>query len=187
MIEFMILAVVVFLALIAVSTDNLRRSVIFLGVFSLAMAFAYLFYNAPDVALAEAAIGVGLSTIMYLVSLKKVRVYSILYVEEDAEEFTDKDINDVQPTIMRPLEYFLERTEEVEPQIAYTNRPLREVLDDEAHDFVIHRENDLTYMYGKRSDAIFQDIVVNLDEELPNVENVRVVFLDEVNDNVSNN
>ena len=60
---------VLIVSLFAVLSENMRYSVIYLGVFSLLMALIYLHFNAPDVALAEAAIGVGLSTVMYLVSL----------------------------------------------------------------------------------------------------------------------
>lgn len=71
MFQSFLLLVLLALACVTVFSDNLRRSIIFLGSFSLTIALVYLHYNAPDVALAEAAIGVGLSTIMYLVALKK--------------------------------------------------------------------------------------------------------------------
>lgn len=176
---FILLTLLVF-ACVSVFSDNLRRSIIFLGAFSLTIALAYLHYNAPDVALAEAAIGVGLSTVMYLVALKKVSVYDICYVNEDVETFNDDQINEIMDSIVRPLELFVERTEEIEPQLAYTNRSLKKVMTEDEHDCLIHRKGNLTYLYGDTTDQVFQDIVANLNEVITDIEDIRVIFRDEV-------
>lgn len=181
MFETILLLTIFVIACFAVLSDNMRRSIIYLGVFSLAMALAYLHYNAPDVAIAEAAIGVGLSTVMYLVALKKVSVYDIAYVNEDVENFNDDNIGNMMKPFVRPMELFLERTEEVEPQIAYTNHPIQDVLNDDNHDCIVHRQGDLFYIYGNSKDRIFQDIVANLDTVIPDMTNIRVVYKDEVN------
>lgn len=180
MFETIILITLVVIACFAVFSDNMRRSIIYLGVFSLAMALAYLYYNAPDVAIAEAAIGVGLSTVMYLVALKKVSVYDICYVNENIEQFNDDHIGSIMDSFVRPMELFLERTEEVEPQISYTNHPALEVLADDNHDCILHRDGDLIYIYGDANDRIFQDIIANLNTIIPDMKDVRVVFKKEV-------
>lgn len=59
-------------AIIAIQTAVLRNAIIYLSVFSLLCSIVYLFLGAPDVAIAEAAIGCTLSTILYLVALKKI-------------------------------------------------------------------------------------------------------------------
>ncbi|EXJ22502.1 hypothetical protein ADIAL_2088 [Alkalibacterium sp. AK22] len=180
MFETFVLLTLLVLACVAVFSDNLRRSIIFLGAFSLTIALAYLHYSAPDVALAEAAIGVGLSTIMYLVALKKVSVYDICYVNEDVEVFDDRQINEIMNSIVRPLELFVERTEEIEPQLAYTNRSLEAVMREDDHDCMIHRKGNLTYIYGDTTDQVFQDIVANLNEIITDIEDIRVIYRDEV-------
>ncbi|TVP89995.1 Na(+)/H(+) antiporter subunit B [Alkalibacterium sp.] len=180
MFETFILLTLLVLACVSVFSDNLRRSIIFLGAFSLTIALAYLHYNAPDVALAEAAIGVGLSTVMYLVALKKVSVYDICYINEDVETFNDDQINEIMDTIVRPLELFIERTEEIEPQLAYTNRTLDLVMKEDDHDCLIHRKGDLVYIYGDTTDQVFQDIIANLNDVITDISDIRVVFRDEV-------
>lgn len=180
MFQTFILLTLLVLACFSVLSDNLRRSILFLGAFSLTIALAYLHYNAPDVALAEAAIGVGLSTVMYLVALKKVSVYDICYVNEDVETFNDDQINEIRNSIVRPLELFVERTEEIEPQLAYTNRTLETVMREDEHDCLIHRKGDLTYIYGDTTDQVFQDIVANLNDVIKDIEDIRVIFRDEV-------
>ncbi|NSW89206.1 MAG: DUF4040 domain-containing protein [Firmicutes bacterium] len=67
------LGVMTVFALLAVQTHQLRRAVIYLGVFSLINSFAYVFYGAPDVSLAEAIIGSTLVTVLYLIALKKYK------------------------------------------------------------------------------------------------------------------
>jgi uncharacterized MnhB-related membrane protein len=171
--------IILVLALFIVLSDNLRHSVIYLSAFSLAMALAYLHFNAPDVALAEAAIGVGLSTVMYLVALKKVRVYDICYVNE-AGEFDDKYIFEFRHDVIRPLEEFLEQTEEIEPQVTFTDHSIEKVIKEDNHDFIIQQQGSKTYLYGQKSDVLFQEIVDEIDEIIPDMVNVEIVYLEEV-------
>lgn len=55
----------------AIMTEKPVRGAFYLGVFSILCAFAFVVYQAPDVAMAEAIIGCTLSTILYLVALYK--------------------------------------------------------------------------------------------------------------------
>ena len=176
---FLVVGLLVF-ACFAVFSENIKRSVIYLGIFSLIMTLTYLHYNAPDVALAEAAIGVGISTIMYLVATKKFSIYDICYVNEDVEVFNDESINEIMSNVVRPLEKFLERTEGFEPQLAYTNHPIEKIMQEDNHDFYVHRKGNLTYLYGNKSDRVFQDIVANMDKVIKDIKDIRVIYMDEV-------
>lgn len=182
--SFLFISVLV-VSLFAVLSENMRHSVIFLSVFSLLMALIYLHFNAPDVALAEAAIGVGLSTVMYLVALKKIRIYDICYVNEE-EDFNDEYIQNFRGRVIRPLELYLEQTEEVEPQLTYTNHPVQEVIDDDNHEFIIYQKGLQTYVYGEKGDHVFQDVVKNIDELIPDMTNVEIRYLEEVRANANN-
>jgi uncharacterized MnhB-related membrane protein len=42
-----------------------------MGVFSLMLALCYFIFKAPDLALAEAALGSGLSVLVYMITIKK--------------------------------------------------------------------------------------------------------------------
>lgn len=179
MFEGLLLVAVIIVGFLTVMTDSLMRTIIYSGTFSLITAMAYLYYNAPDVALAEAAIGVGLSTIMYLVAVKKVRVYDVLYINEEIEGFDDSDINSVQDTLIRPLEIFIEKTEELEPNIAYTNKEAAYYQEKADHDFIICQRDNLTFLCGKTTDDVFQDIIANMNDILHDIENIRVVYLDQ--------
>lgn len=180
MIEYFFLIFLVALASVAVFSNNLQRSIIYMGAFSLILSFAYLFYHAPDVALAEAAIGVGLSTIMYLVTLKKIRIYSICYVEEGIQAFSDNTIRKVDPKILKPVEHFMEKEEELEPQFAYTNQTLQQVLDEKQHDLVILKKDNTFFLYGNSKDFVFRDIIRSLLEVLNKNADVKIRYTDEV-------
>tara|TARA_B100001564_G_scaffold304477_1_gene273073 strand:+ start:435 stop:986 length:552 start_codon:yes stop_codon:yes gene_type:complete len=64
-----LLGLLVITALAAVLSKNLLVSTVFLSIFSLLMAAEYLVMGAPDVAITEAAVGAGISTILLLLAL----------------------------------------------------------------------------------------------------------------------
>jgi uncharacterized MnhB-related membrane protein len=57
-------------AFMALWFRNLIHSVLALGVFSLLLALEFYILRAPDVAIAEAAIGAGLSTTIFIITLR---------------------------------------------------------------------------------------------------------------------
>ena len=57
-------------AFLALWFRNLLHSVLALGVFSLLLALEFYILKAPDVAIAEAAIGAGLSTTIFIITLR---------------------------------------------------------------------------------------------------------------------
>ncbi len=69
-VDIALLALLVVSALSAVLVRHLLSSVILLGIFSLLMASMYLVLSAPDVAMTEAAVGAGVSTILLLGALQ---------------------------------------------------------------------------------------------------------------------
>lgn len=88
--DFLLYAVLVLLlvtAVLTVITDRLVTAVVYSAVFSAVIAFVYLLLAAPDVALAEAVIGSVLTTVMFLVTLKKYKLFTVRYLPgQDAED-----------------------------------------------------------------------------------------------------
>lgn len=68
-----VLAVMLIAAFFALWFKDLISSVISLAVFSLMMALEFYILQAPDVAIAEAAIGAALSTTIYIIALRACR------------------------------------------------------------------------------------------------------------------
>ncbi len=69
LIEMTLLVLLVVTAIAAIETTNLLTSTIMLCIFSLTMATVYVLMGAPDVAMTEAAVGAGASTLILLAAL----------------------------------------------------------------------------------------------------------------------
>ena len=119
-VEIIVLAMMIVLAIATVSSIKLRRAIIYMGAFSLLASFAYLFSNAPDVAIAEAVIGCTISVILLLTALQKYRIMTIYYVEEKDCEVSQS----LCEQFVVDLEKFLHK-HEFEPHL------IRTTLDDE--------------------------------------------------------
>ncbi len=65
-----VLILLVVSAFMALWFRSLLHSVLALGVFSLLLALEFYILRAPDVAIAEAAIGAGLSTTIFIITLR---------------------------------------------------------------------------------------------------------------------
>lgn len=74
--------VLVWLAWSALAGADLFRTVVLFIAFGLAMALAWVRLDAPDIALAEAAIGAGLTGALLLDALARIR----LRAEDDGDE-----------------------------------------------------------------------------------------------------
>lgn len=62
-------------ALFAISQKNLLMAVLGSSVVSLILSIFFFILHAPDVALTEAAIGVALSTFIFIIALRKTENY----------------------------------------------------------------------------------------------------------------
>lgn len=71
MLERILLILLVVLAVMAIRQKQMRTAVIYMAIYSLFCSAIYLIHAAPDVAIAEAVIGSTISTVLYLVALKR--------------------------------------------------------------------------------------------------------------------
>ncbi len=63
------------LGIYAVETRDLLASVLAAGFISLVASIVYLYLQAPDVAMTEAAIGAGLTTLIFIIAVRKTERY----------------------------------------------------------------------------------------------------------------
>ena len=70
--NFVIILGIVVSAWLAVSFDDLLSSIIALGATGTLVALEFIMLSAPDVAIAEAAVGAVLSTVIFIVGLRRV-------------------------------------------------------------------------------------------------------------------
>lgn len=69
------LAIIVLTALLAIEFKDLLVSTAMLAAMSLALSVEFYLLQAPDVAIAEAAVGACLSTAIFVIAIKKTERY----------------------------------------------------------------------------------------------------------------
>lgn len=75
----------IFLIVCAISvsfTRNLLTSIIIFMAYSLIMSIIWILLESPDLAITEAAVGAGVTSVLFFVTLKKIRAI----VEEENDE-----------------------------------------------------------------------------------------------------
>ena len=81
----------VFLIVCAISVSfykNLLNSIIIFMSYSLIMSIIWILLESPDLAITEAAVGAGITSILFFVTLKKI--HAIVAIDEDKEDVIDK-------------------------------------------------------------------------------------------------
>jgi len=73
MINGIFLIALIITALVAIEMNDLLNSAIVLAAFSLVLTFLFFALHALDLAMAEAAIGAGVSTVLFVVAISKTR------------------------------------------------------------------------------------------------------------------
>ena len=85
------LIMLVLLALVTLEIKNLLNAVIVLGAFSLVLSLIFYYLHAPDVAIAEAAIGSGFTTVIFLLAIKKRGILIMLTYPHSRFFFYDQE------------------------------------------------------------------------------------------------
>ncbi len=82
-----ILLVALIVCAIAVNvTRGLLQSVVIFMAYSSVMSLVWMLMESPDLAITEAAVGAGLSTILFLLTLRKLRKVDEGLIGEEEEE-----------------------------------------------------------------------------------------------------
>lgn len=74
LLEFVLLTFLVIAAIAVCTRKNLLGSVIIYTAYSLVMSILWVLLQSPDLAITEAAVGAGISSILFFVALKRIRV-----------------------------------------------------------------------------------------------------------------
>ena len=83
-----LLLTLIVLALWALKSRDLLVSAMILSLYSFLMAIIYAQLNSPDIALTEAAVGAGITTVLFILAIQKTR---------RTEEETDDDQLQIGP------------------------------------------------------------------------------------------
>ncbi|MDE5700346.1 MAG: DUF4040 domain-containing protein [Lachnospiraceae bacterium] len=86
----------IFLIVCAISvtfSKNLLNSIIIFMSYSLIMSIIWILLESPDLAITEAAVGAGITSILFFVTLKKI--HAIIALDEDkADKHSHKNVSE---------------------------------------------------------------------------------------------
>lgn len=82
----LLLSFLVICAITVSLTKDLLASIIIFMVFSLGMAIMWILLESPDLAITEAAVGAGITTLLLFVTLKKIHAIHLEGEDEDGED-----------------------------------------------------------------------------------------------------
>ncbi len=84
--EYMLLAFLVLCAVSVSFSKNLLNSILIFMSYSLIMSIMWILLQSPDLAITEAAVGAGVTTILFFATLKKIHAME----EEKKQDDTDQ-------------------------------------------------------------------------------------------------
>ncbi|MFU8780109.1 MAG: Na(+)/H(+) antiporter subunit B [Kiritimatiellia bacterium] len=131
------------LSFMAIHSRLLLKAVIYLAAGSVLAALLYLRNGAPELAIAEAAIGSGLVTLLYLAALKRNRTYTIAIAGHgQADRLDDAYMLHVEHSraIRAIRNFFVVR--EFEVQIVFVPDSLEEALESKSYDLVLFEDDN---------------------------------------------
>ena len=79
----------IFLVVCAISVSlskNLLNSILIFMSYSLVMSIIWVLLESPDLAITEAAVGAGVTSVLFFITLKKIHGFSVEHEEEEKHE-----------------------------------------------------------------------------------------------------
>jgi len=92
--EIFMYILLIFLIICAISVSlskNLLNSILIYMSFSLVMSIIWILLESPDLAITEAAVGAGVTTILFFVTLRKLQA---IQAEKENEKEKKEDVNE---------------------------------------------------------------------------------------------
>ncbi|SHJ12940.1 Uncharacterized MnhB-related membrane protein [Dethiosulfatibacter aminovorans DSM 17477] len=160
------LILLVVLAVYAIQSQKLRRAIIFMGAFSLCISFVYMLYNAPDVAIAEAVIGCTLSTILYLVALKKYRIFTVFYHVPSGKVEDSYYGKGLHSDFINALKDFCAE-QELDPHIIYTTDSRDEIMENNMYSVILEPVNGDLKLHVHSENCKVDDLEIFLESKKP--------------------
>lgn len=154
---FLFLGLIVF-AVMAIQTGILRRAVIYLAVYSLICSLVYLLYGAPDVAIAEAVIGCTLSTILYLVAIKKYQIFTVYYHSTVNDEENTPTLDEERDQINESLTSYVSQIE-FQMDLINTKKDLKELIAESSFDVIIIHTKYGIWVHGVKNNYHYEGLV----------------------------
>ncbi len=182
----LLLFMILILVLIILSDSNLR-SIILLSVFSILAALVFYLYQAPDVAMAELALGAAVVPLIFLTSTTRQKKYVVEDNTSDGFMSPGQPGRDILERFARQhdLDLVVMNDREVEKSFLFTLTDIDLVVDDDHgtkphHAFVCEiGTSSARYLFrGSRSSVLFEKLTEMILEGLE-CPQARIVWLEE--------
>lgn len=85
-VEMILLIFLVICAIAVTFSKDLLKSVLIFMTYSLVMSIIWILLESPDLAITEAAVGAGVTTILFFLTLKKIHAINTAKKKTDTEE-----------------------------------------------------------------------------------------------------
>ena len=164
--EQLIFLLMIVMALFCVTAVNLRKAIIGLGAFSLLAAVCYLIYHAPDVAITEAVIGSALSTILYIIALKKYSSFYVYFSSGTQNKSSDLRMRLEKSDVRGVIREYC-AAHELTPQIVPTWEAPETIAAEHVYDLILHDDGSQTTLYGIETDDHYHALKDLLQERMP--------------------
>lgn len=87
---------VLIMAIAVILTNNNLRLIMYFSVFSFGSAASYFVLKAPDIALAEVAIGCAFVPLIYLITIGKQKIFTVVFFDGDIGEHGSLDYDTIR-------------------------------------------------------------------------------------------
>lgn len=87
--KFILLGFLVICAVSVSFSKNLLNSILIFMSYSLIMSIIWILLESPDLAITEAAVGAGITSVLFFITLKKIHM--MIDKNEDAEAFENEE------------------------------------------------------------------------------------------------
>ncbi len=147
MTEYILLILLLLSGLFVVLIHDLKFVIVGMGVLSLIATLCYLFYRAPDVAIAEGIIGSAITTILFIVAFKKHRTFYV-YITTQSKAQTNKLRRDkhTQELVSQILRYC--KANELQLQCLYSSISPYVIEKEHVCDLILQHKDGEFHAYG---------------------------------------
>ncbi len=166
----------IFMAIAIVTHQNNGTIIILIASFSLVTASLYVINNAPDVAIAEIAIGSAIIPLIYVISISRQREFIVLDKAMDDFIISDNEFSGIGYVLLRRFSefYHLELNITNDPMLCNLGEGKDQVLCEQTNvDLIITKDPDTDeyVLKGKASSLLMN----KLEQMTKDYKNIRVV------------
>lgn len=169
-----VLILMIITAFLTVSEGRLRVAAAYMGFFSLLSSLCYLLFSAPDVAISEAVIGCAISTALFLVALKKYRVFKVYFCFDSSILNNEKKLSSISNALENILKKFC-AGKELDLHIIHTSGDAEHLRETCEYDLFVCYKDSGVFAYASSANYNAESLEKYVKDN--NVEEVSIILM----------